>query len=74
MAKALLLSLQLPHWLIIAGAALIVVGLIGLVISRRRRTNVQDEATTEPSSEPRPQLSPLPDLLNSRPRKDRREI
>lgn len=74
MAKALLLSLQLPHWLIIAGAALIAAGLIGLVISRRRWANFRGEATAEPSSEPRPQLSPLPDLLDSRPRKDRREI
>jgi hypothetical protein len=29
MAKALLLSLQLLHWLLIAGVALIAVGLIG---------------------------------------------
>ncbi|MTV11994.1 LPXTG cell wall anchor domain-containing protein [Bradyrhizobium elkanii] len=73
MASALLLSLQLSHWLIIAGAALVAVGPIGLVIRRRRRANVQGEAT-EPNSEPRPQLSPLPDILDSRPRKDRREI
>ncbi|WP_338827640.1 hypothetical protein [Bradyrhizobium sp. 27S5] len=54
--------LQLPHWLILAGAVLVVVGLIGLVISRRHQAKGQDEPATEPSLEPSPQLPTLPDL------------
>jgi len=64
--------LQLPHWLMIAGALLVIAGLIGLVISRRQQAKVQDDPANEPSPEPRPQPPPLPDLLDSRPRKSRR--
>jgi hypothetical protein len=64
--------LQLPHWLMIAGTLLVIAGLIGLVISRRQQAKVQDDPANEPSPEPRPQLPPLPDLLDSRPRKSRR--
>lgn len=42
--------LGVPHWLMLAGAVLVVVGLIGLVISRRRRADVQGEPGTEPRS------------------------
>jgi hypothetical protein len=73
MARDLLLSLQVPHWLIIVGAALVVVGLIGLAINPRRRADTQSEPSTAPNPEPRPQLPTLPDLLTARPRKDRRE-
>ncbi len=68
MIKTAMGWLELPHWLIIAGATLVVVGLIGLVVSRKRRAKVPDE----PASEPRPKLSPLPDLPGSRPRESRR--
>jgi hypothetical protein len=64
--------LQLPHWLMIAGTLLVISGLIGLVMSRRQQAKVRDDPATEQSSEPRPQLPPLPDLLDSRPRKSRR--
>jgi hypothetical protein len=67
--------LQLPHWLMIAGTLLVIAGLIGLVISRRQPAEIQDEEddqANEPSPEPRPRLPPLPDLLDSRPRKNRR--
>lgn len=75
MARDLLLSLQMSHWLIIAGSVLVVVGLIGFAIgSRSRAKNVESEPVIAPSPEQRPQSSPLPDLLSSRPRKDRREI
>jgi hypothetical protein len=61
--------LQLPHWLMIAGTLLVIAGLIGLVVSRRQQqAKVQDD----PATEQRPQLPPLPDLLDSRPRKSRR--
>jgi hypothetical protein len=72
MIKTAMGWLELPHWLIIAGATLVVVGLIGLVIGRRHRAKVQDNPATEPSPEPPPQLPPLPDLLDSRPRTSRR--
>jgi hypothetical protein len=62
----------LPHWLMIAGALLVIAGLIGLVKSRRQRAKVQDDSVTEKSLEPRPRLPPLPALLDSRPRKSRR--
>jgi hypothetical protein len=55
--------LQLPHWLMIAGTSLAIAGLIGLVISRRQQAKVQDD----PATEPRAQLPPLPDFLDSRP-------
>ena len=64
--------LQLPHWLMIAGTLLVIAGLIGLMASRRQRAKVQDDPATEPSPEPRPHLPPVPDLLDSRPRKSRR--
>jgi hypothetical protein len=65
--------LQLPHWLMIAGTLLVIAGLIGLVVSRRQQqAKVQDNPVTEQSPEQRPQLPPLPDLLDSRPRKSRR--
>jgi protein-S-isoprenylcysteine O-methyltransferase Ste14 len=64
--------LQLPHWLMIAGTLLVIAGLIGLVITRRQQGQVQDDPATVPSPDSRPQLPPLPDLLDSRPRKSRR--
>jgi hypothetical protein len=45
--------LQLPHWLMIAGALLVVAGFIGLLGSRRNRGEVDrpsDEPTDPPSS------------------------
>jgi hypothetical protein len=63
---------QLPHWLILAGTLLVITSLIGLVISRKQRAKIETDAATEQASEPRPQLPPLPDLLDSRPQKDRR--
>ena len=56
-------------WVLVVVGLLVIAGLIGLVISRRRQAKVQDDPATQPSPEPRPQLPPLPDLLDSRPRK-----
>jgi hypothetical protein len=66
--------LALPHWLIVAGTLLVIAGLIGLVIRRKQFAKVQDDPAREPSPEPRPQLPPLPDLLDARPRKNRRSM
>lgn len=66
--------LELPHWLIAAGALLVIAGLIGRAASRRQLEKVPDNPASGPSPAQRPQLPPLPDLLDSRPRKDRHEI
>ncbi|WP_143046712.1 hypothetical protein [Bradyrhizobium erythrophlei] len=72
MIKTAMGWLELPHWLIIAGAVLVAIGLLGLVVSRRQRAEAQDEPAAEPNPEPdHPKLPPLPDLLDSRPRKRR---
>jgi hypothetical protein len=67
--------LALPHWLIVAGTLLVTAGLIGLAIRHKQSAKVQDDDPAgEPSPEPRSKLPPLPDLLDSRPRKNRRSL
>jgi hypothetical protein len=56
----LLSSIQLPHWLMIAGAVLIALGFLGLVVTRNKATNLDSEPSVM-----RPQLPPLPRLLDS---------
>jgi hypothetical protein len=58
----LLSSINLAHWLMIAGAILVAMGFLGLVFTRNR------QAATNPDSEPtvpHSQMPPLPRLLNS---------
>jgi hypothetical protein len=58
----LLSSIELPHWLMIAGAILIAIGFLGLVFTRNK------QAATNPDSErhvPPRQMPPLPSLLDS---------
>jgi hypothetical protein len=58
----LLSSIKLPYWLMIAGAILIAMGFLGLLFTRNKH------AATDPDSEPpvpRPQMPPLPNLLDS---------
>jgi hypothetical protein len=58
----LLSSIELPHWLIIAGAILIVVSFIGLALTRNK------EVAMNPDPEPparRQQMPPVPRLLDS---------
>lgn len=64
--------LELPHWLIAAGALLVIAGLIGLAMNRRQTEMAQNHPASAPSAKPRQQLPPLPDLLDSRPRRDQR--
>ena len=76
MSRALLDSLGLPHWLILAGILLLIAGLIGLVMDRKRLQKVDapnENGEANENSEARPQLPPLPDLLDSRPRRERRQ-
>jgi len=67
MSRALLDSLELPHWLILAGILLLIAGVIGLVINRRtlQKVDVPNE-----NSEAGPQL---PDRHDFRPRRERRQ-
>jgi hypothetical protein len=44
--------LQLPHWLMIARTLLVIAGLIGLVMSRRKQPKVQDDPAARPKSRP----------------------
>jgi hypothetical protein len=64
-----MISLQLPHWLIIGGAALVAAGSIGLAL--RKTKAVEKEIPDEPVK-PREPMPPLPTLLNSN-RKRREE-
>ena len=66
----ILYGMEYPHWLIVAGALLVIAGLIGLVIQRRQLAKVQDDPARDLSPEPRPQLPPLP----ARPPKKRRSM
>jgi hypothetical protein len=70
MSRAFLDSLELPHWLILAGILLLITGITGLVIDRKKIGKVDEAPANEASSEARPQLPPLPDLLDSQPRKN----
>jgi hypothetical protein len=65
-------SIGLPHWLILAGILLVIAGCTGLVMLRRLR-KVDEASANEASNEVRPQLPPLPELLDSRPRRERRQ-
>lgn len=61
----MLTSLQLPHWLMIAGALLLIIGVIGALLQPKSA----DEADTTPDKSiqtPKAQMPPLPKLLESR--------
>jgi hypothetical protein len=60
----LLSSIGLPYWLMIAGAVLIAIGFLGLAFTRNK------EAVTQPPTS-RPQMPPLPKLLDSSTRKNK---
>jgi hypothetical protein len=54
-------SLELPHWPMIAGTALAVAGLIGVLVSRKKPEEVEPPRD-EPTDTPRQQMPPLPSL------------
>jgi hypothetical protein len=60
-------SLGLPHWLMIVGALLVVAGFIGVLVSGKKPDEV-DAPLDELTDTTRPQMPPLPSLLDSRPR------
>ena len=47
-------SINLPHWLLIAGTILVAMGFLGVVFTRNRQT------ATNPDSEPTASSSPIP--------------
>ena len=48
-------SLGLPHWLMLAGALLLIAGCLGLAIGRKKAAEIDDEPVNESSPEPSPQ-------------------
>jgi hypothetical protein len=66
-AEALMASVELPHWLMIAGAFLVVGGFIGALISGKKADEVAP-LPDEPTDTTRHQMSPLPKLLDSKPK------
>jgi hypothetical protein len=60
-------SLELPHWLMIAGALLVGAGFIGILVSGKKADEV-DPPPAEPTDTSRQQMPPLPRLLDSRPK------
>ena len=59
-------SLELPHWLMIAGALLVVVGSIGILVRAGKKAKEVDSSPDEPSDAARQQMPPLPRLLDSK--------
>jgi len=66
-------SIGLPHWLMLAGILLAIAGCTGLLIDRKKFGKVDEAPANEASNEVRPQLPPLPELLDSRPRRELRQ-
>jgi hypothetical protein len=58
----MLASLELPHWLMIAGTLLVVAGFVGVLVSGKKATS------DEPTDASHQQMPPLPSLLDSRPK------
>jgi hypothetical protein len=44
-------ALQLPHWLIIAGSVLVIVGTVGVLVSGRRRGDAPPEPSQREETE-----------------------
>jgi hypothetical protein len=45
-------SLGLPHWLMLAGALLVIAGCFGLAIGRKKAAEIDNEPVNESSPEP----------------------
>jgi hypothetical protein len=66
-------TLQLPHWLMLAGLSLLIAGCIGLALGRKSAAEIDDELVNETNPEPPPQMPPLPRRLDSRRRAERNQ-
>jgi hypothetical protein len=64
----LLSSIELPHWLMIAGAVLTVMGFVSLAFTRNK------EAATPELPSSRTRMPPLPKLLDSSSRKNNQDL
>jgi len=52
-------SMEYPHWLIVAGAVLLVLGLVGLALRQRgNEAELDDMASDQEASEPETELVP----------------
>ncbi|MCK1517350.1 hypothetical protein IVB22_33580 [Bradyrhizobium sp. 190] len=60
-------SLELPHWLMIAGTLLVVAGFVGVLVSGKKAKEVESPSD-EPTDASHQQMPPLPSLLDSRPK------
>lgn len=58
-------SLELPHWLMIIGAVLVVLGFVGALVSRKKPDDIDLKPAVDEST-PKAQMPPLPKLLDSR--------
>jgi hypothetical protein len=55
-------SMEYPHWLIVAGALLLMVGFVGLALRQRGvEADPSDIASDQTSSEPEAELTQAPD-------------
>ena len=57
--RLMLASLELPHWLMIAGTLLVVAGFVGALVSRKKPEEVEPPPD-EPTETPRQPMPPLP--------------
>ena len=64
-----LAMLELPYWLMIAGALLVIAGLIGVLVNGQKVGEV-DPPTDKSTDAPHQRMTPLPSLLDSRPSKN----
>ena len=62
--RLMLASLELSHWLMIAGILLVVAGFVGALVSGKKPEEVEPPPD-EPTETPRQPMPPLPGLLNS---------
>ena len=56
----LLSSIALPHWLMIAGAILVAIGVLGLLLTRKSQAENDPESTV-----PHSQMPPAPNLRDA---------
>ena len=69
MSRALLDSLELPHWLILAGILLLIAGVIGLMINRKKTPQKVDVPNENSEACP----PKLPDRHDFRPLREGRQ-